>query len=190
MDSTDPYNIDPDPKLKKEKQSETMAEQGATPLHIASYRGNLDYVKALIDSKMFRPLETDGHGSTALHYAIIGRNLDVVKYLTEYHQCNSTQFGEHGETPLHIACRRGDLKTVKYLVTNLEVDPMCEDKDRGITPLHAACIGGNIDIIRFLVKEICKFVSIKEIADDKTKDGNTPIHYAAVSGRAWNKTSS
>ena len=40
----------------------------------------------------------------------------------------------------------------------------------------------NLQIVRFLISEMSKYVSIKEIADDRTANGNTPIHFAAYDG--------
>ena len=74
-----------------------------TPLHIASEKGYVRIVKALVNhNAKLRPMR---NGATPIHAAVQKGNIEVVEVLlSEYHGAVNTT-DDNGKTPLHYAAR-------------------------------------------------------------------------------------
>jgi ankyrin repeat protein len=82
---------------------------------LASYSGNLDIVKYLVEIHKFDPNKVNVHGNNALLHASRFGRLDIVKYLI--HQCkmNPNKVNNSGKNALQVALEFGHLDIVKYL---------------------------------------------------------------------------
>ncbi|MEX0961564.1 MAG: ankyrin repeat domain-containing protein, partial [Simkaniaceae bacterium] len=76
---------------------------GNTPLHLAISRGDLEIVKALLDTKNIDVNFENNYGNTPLHHAISGGNLEIVKALLKIEEIDVDLENNDGETPLHCA---------------------------------------------------------------------------------------
>ncbi|MCD7453129.1 hypothetical protein HAX54_019872 [Datura stramonium] len=156
--------------------------QGATPLHAAAGKGQVEVVKYLI--KSFDIINsTDNQGNTALHIAASRGQLAVVEALIVASTSLVYLRNNAGETFLHVAItgfqtpcfRRLDhqIQLMKQLVCgkffNIEEIVNAENKD-GRTALHLAVIG---NIHSELVELLMTVRSVN--VNNRDKDGMTPL---------------
>ena len=107
---------------------------GWTPLHRASFNGNLEVVNVLV-ALGAEVNKTNIDGSTPLHYASINGHLEVVNVLVAAGaEVNKTN--NNGSTPLHYASRYGRLEVVKALI-RAKADVRIEN-DQGNAPVDIA----------------------------------------------------
>ena len=59
---------------------------------------------------------------------------------------------------------------------------MCQTSDSNI-PLYKACHGDNIDVVIYLVNAMNKYLPLKDVVSCRGKDGQTPLHSAALEGQ-------
>ena len=151
-------------------------------------------------------LEVVAFGEDAFHVACSRGVLDTVRYLHESLKCSLTQQNAQGETPLDVARLNGHLYVIHFLLESGE----CSAPD--MTELHIACMGRDEEKVRNLAGDITSLsipdqygitavhyatfqpenlrilVSIAERRDmlsvlvREDGKGNTPLHYAALSG--------
>ncbi|XP_006338670.1 serine/threonine-protein phosphatase 6 regulatory ankyrin repeat subunit B-like [Solanum tuberosum] len=156
--------------------------QGATPLHAAAGKGQVEVVQHLI--KSFDIINsTDNQGNTALHIAASRGQLAVVEALIVASSSLVYLRNNAGETFLHVAItgfqtpcfRRLDhqIQLMKQLVCgkffNIEEIVNAENKD-GRTALHLAVIG---NIHSELVELLMTVRSVN--VNTRDKDGMTPL---------------
>ena len=78
-----------------------------TPLHIASEKGNMEIVSALVKHSA-KPQPTR-NGTTPIHIAVKNRGTEVVKILLSAYPDEVDTANNKGQTPLHhAACYCGD----------------------------------------------------------------------------------
>jgi ankyrin repeat protein len=120
---------------------------------------------------------------------------DLVSLLVA-HGANATERDHRGATLLHWACGTGNLRAAQVLSRHLSITAIAE-RD-GATPLHWAAAGatphefgtgGHADICQYLMEQVqttqassSKRNALREYINRPTKDGNTPLMWAAWSG--------
>ena len=150
------------------------SSKNVTLLHVAAYRGWLDFIENLKDNSAINC--RDSIGLVPLHYAAAGNSLSVIEYLINEQGCEPAITDNRGALPLHIACLNGQLDVVKYFITIQKCDPTSRGQ-HGSTPLHYASDSGHMNIIQYL---------ITELGCDPTISNNTgslPLHFACLRGR-------
>lgn len=90
---------------------EIRAKNGDSALMIASYKGNVAAVKALLAKEV----QVNNQGWTALHYAAAIGSDDIVRMLLEESAYIDAE-SPNGTTPLMMAAGSGRLTTVKLLL--------------------------------------------------------------------------
>jgi death-associated protein kinase len=148
-------------------------QEGETPMHCASARGNLDCVRILLDNRA--PINViDRRGCTPLHLACRRHHVSIALLLLHA----GTQFDVldmYHETPLHAAAREGLLAVVQTLCAyGCRLDVVSK---AGVTPLHLAARGGHVEVIR------CLLLSGAE-PDMPNKDGVTAEIMALAQGHS------
>ena len=151
-----------------------------TPLHIASYKGNVALVEILLRNKCVVD-QCDVSNKTPFFLACEEGHKDVVKSLI-YYNCNMDIRDKIGSSALHAVCT--GISVIQFPRFNLEVDRVdiaellikkrCgvyDLDDTGHSALHAACEGGNPRIVRLLLEN-------KLDIDQRNKMGETPIFNA------------
>jgi ankyrin repeat protein len=98
--------------------------RGDSPLHVACFRGNVDFARYLLDHKA-DVSKRNLNGDTVLHCCIAGDFLDLACLLIEYGAERSAR-NSTGDTPLHYACRAG----VRY--RHLAVELVDDEHSLGI----------------------------------------------------------
>ena len=91
-----------------------------TPLHIASYKGHIEFVVKILSSCTLEHYALDlpnllnDNGNTPLHLAVLGNNLHVIQALISASPPSRLDVKDkQGYTPMHYACGEGYLDIVK-----------------------------------------------------------------------------
>lgn len=156
--------------------------RGATILHAAAGRGQVEVVKHLIESSDIIN-STDSDGNTALHAAACRGQLSVVEALLLASPSSIRSKNNAGETFLHVAVtgfqtpgfRRLDhqVELMKQLVRGkaFNIEQVINEKNReGRTALHLAIIGNiHSDLVELLMTAPCININIRDA------DGMTPL---------------
>ena len=158
---------------------------GDTALMVASQRGNLEIVQALLDAKADvnaksvvgadkTTIRAEGfdevwfNGGTALMYASFNNNLPVVKALLAA-KADVNASKDNRMTALMIACVSGNLDVARALLAakaNINAKA-----DHGITALMLAAYQGHLEIVQALV-------AAKADRSAKQDDGTTALMLA------------
>jgi len=91
---------------------------GETPLICASWCGQIEIVKYLIEECNANVEAENNFGNTPLIRASIVGHFEIVKYLIEEHKANVEAKNKYGETPLIRASELSRLEIVKCLIEN------------------------------------------------------------------------
>ncbi|MFP3015539.1 MAG: ankyrin repeat domain-containing protein [Wolbachia sp.] len=148
---------------------------GQTPLHHASYNGNLRAVEYLISKGADINVRSENDW-VPLHYAPRSGVLAVVKHLISK-GADVNARSKDDWVPLHLAACIGELDVVKCLINKgADVNANATKPLYYGTPLHLAAYHGKLNITKCL---------ISEGADVNARDGNncTSVHRAAYSGK-------
>lgn len=123
--------------------------------------------------------KVDALGWTPLHYAAFRGNLEATKVLMQYDSSASYILDNSGMSALHVAAYAGHTKLMEELILGRpDICDLVDDKGR--TALHAAVLGAQVKVVEYILKKR-QFVAIINEAD---KDGNTPLHLAAIQQNA------
>lgn len=96
--------------------------QDETPLMLASLKGEMDLVKALID----KSADVNKPGWTPLHYACTNGHVEVIRLLLERHAYIDAE-SPNGTTPLMMAAHYGTPGAVKLLLEE-GADPLIKNR--------------------------------------------------------------
>ena len=138
------------------------AINGATPLWLACFNGNIGIVKALLAANVDVNLRNKHDGSTPLYVACIKRYYNVVTALLETGRAdielttngdstNEDLIELEGDNPLFCAISNGDLRLVNLLfeLASPQLNK-CRLSD-GHSPLSLAAQEGNVALVEFLL---------------------------------------
>lgn len=183
---------------------------GATPLYVASHEGHLEAVKVLLDvGKADVNVSTSRSGRTPLHAAAAQGHLDVVRCLIEAGADPCMASSPSGQTPLISACSAGQAAVAQYLMS--QGANVNAARANGVTALYVSAYGGFGDLVRVLLQQgadpnraayggdetplhvavrkahLDVVQALKEYGENlevnpRTRDGNTPLHFAARHG--------
>jgi ankyrin repeat protein len=151
-------------------------ENNVTPLHLASYYGNITILTELVAVGNVDVYGADNEGNTVLHYACKRGHLHIVQYLSE--ELNFSPYVENmnGIIPIQYALRFGYLEIVTYFMEHCPtlVLPTFHDSRLGGTLLHYACLSSSTELIQYLL-----YVQNIHIDSVTVNDSSTPLHWAA-----------
>ncbi|WAO95424.1 B30.2/SPRY domain-containing protein [Fusarium falciforme] len=153
---------------------------GKTPLHLAVEGQHLDCVELLL--KHLSPSQADIWGRHPIHVAALGRSYEIGRRLLA-HFPQAFHVDNLGNTPLTYLLRNENDETVDQGRTDFAKELMATwtaakaDDDSGNYHLHYAAAFSDEDEIENLVKDLGN-VNIPN------RQGQTPLHLAALEGRA------
>mgnify|MGYP001801050575 CR=1 FL=1 len=112
--------------------------KGRSAIHLLSYYGEVEAIKALIDQGVDVDLMPEGGGLSALHWSVYNNHYQLMKFLVEHQaDVNIQASGFYlNRAPLHYAVSSLRLDMAKYLL-NYGADPLLEDAE-GLSPVRMA----------------------------------------------------
>jgi len=130
--------------LKQGASINILDEEGFSPLHYASYNGDIRTIEILLENGADVQLQ-DADGLDALGNAREGGNQTAIALLEDYIKQKEI------DNILIEAVKSKNSEKAKILLLD-GADINAEDK-LGFTPLHWAIINGDIEMVKFLLKE-------------------------------------
>ena len=123
--------------------------KGQTPLHYASFVGNIKLIKLLIENGADISSETN-NGFNVLHLSIMGNKVTPFYYFIQKYNVNINSKDSKDNTSLHLATYFNSKKIFNYLLTNDKIEINSKNKE-GFTPLHFAVVSQNKSMIKKLL---------------------------------------
>ena len=143
-------------------------EYGRTPLYVACWKGNVDFVRLLLARKEIQINQAREGGQTPLWITCHQGHVDVVRLLLAKKEIQINQADNEGYTPLFQTCQNGHVDVVRLLLARKEIQ-INQAREGGATPLFITCQEGHVDVVRLLLAR-------KEIQINQArKDGVTPL---------------
>ncbi|KAA6429353.1 MAG: hypothetical protein FRX49_00747 [Trebouxia sp. A1-2] len=150
----------------------------STPMHVAAGEGHIEAILKLV-ALGSDPGAKDRDGCTPLYCAAAWNRPAAMKKLDEL-GCPSWVRSEEGRTPVHVAAEQGWVALIDLLVRELRNKVDSRDAYQ-FTPLHSAANGGHVGTIQKLIS-FSHDVDVRDYLG--TSSRRTPLHYAALHGRA------
>eukprot|EP00439_Symbiodinium_sp_Y106_P047492 s709_g6.t1 len=157
--------------LQLPQDPDKAANEGYTPLIIATVNGHVEIVSLLLEASADKDL-SDHEGSTPLTEASSNGRVEIAGMLIEA-GANKDKAANEGFTPLIAAVVYDHVEIVRQLL-EASADPDLADHE-GKTPLTAASVEGLVEHVRLLLEAGAS----KDAADN---DGRTPLIVVSVSG--------
>ena len=143
--------------------------KGQTPLHYASFVGNIKLIKLLIQNGADISIKTNNQFNV-LHLAVMGNKITSFYYFIKKYKIDINSKDSKDNTILHLATFFNSKKLFNFLLTVKKIKINARNKD-GFTPLHFAVINQNKSMIKKLLMKGAKC----NIKNDKL---DTPIELA------------
>ncbi|MDX2250463.1 MAG: ankyrin repeat domain-containing protein [Bacteroidia bacterium] len=104
--------------------------RGRSAIHLASYYGEVDIVKELLDQGQDINLTPEGGGLSALHWSVYNNHVRLLKFLLDNGANVNIRAGGiyQSRTPLHYAVSCDRLNMAKLLL-DYEADPLMKDEE-------------------------------------------------------------
>jgi ankyrin repeat protein len=175
-------------------------------LHWACEKGFIEVVKVLIEEKKIDLEIKDANGHTPLQVACnfpriseavkkwgrwpgkkkielerINKEIGELVFYLLLRGANYSLPLENGHTLVHWACKTGHLEILKFLFDKGMSITEKTDNNWRLSPLHIASGKGRLNILKFLFEQ--KDQQCNDI-NGQDQTGKTPLHYAAIEGRA------
>lgn len=142
-----------------------------TPLHVATMKGHLPFVKEILDTNPHLAEELNSQQSSPLHVASARGHVEIAKCLFDAAPDMCLSRDSQGRNPIHLAAIKGRVGVLEELVPRAPLAAR-ETAERGLTVLHLCVKYGQLEALEFLVREM------KELIDEKNDDGDTILHMA------------
>jgi len=147
-----------------------------TPLHIASMRGHIEFVKFILARNPLLAAELDLRRSSALHVASIKGYVEIVKELLVVNPEMCLARDREGRNPLHLAVIKGRVEVIKELVRASHLAAL-QTTDRGENVLHL-CVKHNYQLEALNV--LMEMISDDKLLNARDGDGYTILHLAVA----------
>uniref|UniRef100_A0A4W4H5V0 Espin like a n=1 Tax=Electrophorus electricus TaxID=8005 RepID=A0A4W4H5V0_ELEEL len=140
----------------------------------AAREGDVEALRALLESNGLSPTITDAQGATPVHHAARCGQLCCLCFLVGEAHLSIHARTRNGATAAHDAAATGHTRELKWLLGHRGC--RLEDQDgEGATALHLAARFGHTDTMRWLL-------SVGGSTELETHCNALPVHYAAASG--------
>ncbi|KAM9706424.1 E3 ubiquitin-protein ligase MIB2 isoform 4-T4 [Dama dama] len=160
--------------LRRHPEQVDTKNQGRTALQMATYLGQVELVRLLLQAQAGVDLPDD-EGNTALHYAALGNQPEAARVLLSS-GCGANALNSTRSSALHVAVQRGFLEVVKVLC-ECGCDVNLPDAHAD-TPLHCAISAGTG--ASGIVEVLTEVPGIDVTATNS--QGFTLLHHASLKG--------
>ena len=123
--------------------------KGQTPLHYASFVGNIKLIKLLIENGADISIKTNNKFNM-LHLAVMGKKITSFYYFIKQYKIDINSKDSKDNTVLHLATFFNSTKIFNFLLTVKKIKINSRNKD-GFTPLHFAVINQSKSMIKKLL---------------------------------------
>jgi hypothetical protein len=130
------------------------ADDGATPLFMASQKGHAEVVSMLLAKQGVNVNQAANSGATPLYVASQNGHAEVVSTLLVKQGVNVNQAKNNSATPLYVASQKGYTKVVSMLLITKDIDvnkAWKKNENELVTPLRAAIDYSHTEIAKLLV---------------------------------------
>ena len=127
----------------------SRTNKGQTPLHYASFIGDIKLIKLLIQNGADISIKTNNNFNM-IHLAVMGNKVTSLYYFYKKYKIDISSNDSKNNTLLHLAAYFNSNKIFNYLLTVKKINVNSKNKD-GFTPLHFAVVNQNISIIKKLL---------------------------------------
>jgi len=151
----------------------SVDKEGATPLHWACLKNNLDIAKYLVEKGAQLDVANLTEGHTPLMWACVSGNLRIVHFLLEQ-SANMYKVDVRGYNALHHAIQNNQPLCAHYLISK---GVFIDSKDNeGHTPLMWASYLDHEECVRYLISQGADVTSTDN-------SGLTALHWASLKGQ-------
>ncbi|OWM88730.1 hypothetical protein CDL15_Pgr002497 [Punica granatum] len=153
---------------------------GQTALHAAVIERNPGIVQSLLRVRPELINAMDHEGRNAVHYAASSGEHKMVEKLLEFDFSSAYATDRNGHSPLQAAALLGHTKVISGILRH------CPDSGefldlKGQNALHLAVLGGKAKV----VSRMLEMEELEGLINQPDKNGNTPLHLAAVERNTW-----
>ncbi|TNE30237.1 MAG: hypothetical protein EP349_05535 [Alphaproteobacteria bacterium] len=170
--------------LAKGAKADAQSTSGATPVHAAAQRNDVEMLKILCEGKTKPRIDwTDGTGNSALHYAVAGDRKKAAEYLLK--QGASTKPENNiRNTVLHVAARNGNKDMTALLLSHGADAKAVNGKGQSVLelaiPQYSAHAGASLQGYYGAAEAVIKGGA--DIDSQCREKGTTALHQAAAGG--------
>ncbi|XP_009625621.1 ankyrin repeat-containing protein At5g02620-like [Nicotiana tomentosiformis] len=147
-----------------------------TPLHIATMRGHIEFVKLILAQNPQLAAELDSRKSSALHIASAKGHLQIIKMLLVVNPDICLARDRDGRNPLHLAAIKGRVEVIKELI-QIRPRTVLGTTINGENILHLCVKHNQLEVLKVLM-EIGSWDH--EFLNAKDSDGFTTLHLAVA----------
>ncbi|KAL4561390.1 hypothetical protein LXL04_033556 [Taraxacum kok-saghyz] len=149
-------------------------EGGETPLHIASFTGDLNFTQTLIKLRKEFSWELNQDGFTPLHIAAACGHTQIVKELLNVDHGLCLIKGKDRKIPLHLAVVKGRVEVVRELLFASLDSVECATAQLQ-TSLHLAVKNNQFEAFQVLMQHL-KIAMKENLLNSKDIHGNSILH--------------
>lgn len=161
---------------------EQHEDSGWTPLHTASFTGNVILVKLFLENGTSSlAYKRNNEGLSAFHIAAQEGNVLVMKEFITACPDIYELLDKTGRTALHVAAERGELEAVKFFLERPDLMGLINEQDEeGNTPIHLAAIRGHCKVLSLLAHRQDVDINATNKEGMTTMDKNVSSTYIGI----------